>query len=213
MCGIFASSDQATLDKLAVLNSSRGSASWSVTALFESLTTKLYQRIRIRKLGKYHKFDTFSDHTYFIGHIQAPTSGVTSSATIHPANIGKSSLWHNGIIKTKGIDKDTTDPEKRWDTFLLLEGYLLAKDNDRQQYLSNIAGSFACLLFHNGKLSAFRNDRSPLFIDAKLNISSVEFKGSKALEPNIVWEFDFESKTLINTLRFEGSQPLYYIPE
>jgi hypothetical protein len=137
---------------------------------------------------------------YIVAHSQAPT---TESKNIHPAVYGDSLLWHNGIVKQKELTPGT------WDTVWLLENIL----NYDWGWLSNVDGTFACVMYRDGNLYVFRNEISPLFIDSHFNISSTKFDGSYSLTPNVVWKLNFDTKLLDAVGYFTTKENPYYIPE
>jgi hypothetical protein len=135
---------------------------------------------------------------FFIAHSQAPTS---NASNIHPASYGGALLWHNGIIKQKTLEDGV------WDTQWMLTQIV----DYGWSALSRVDGSFACVMYNEGKLYAFRNEISPLFVDNNLNISSTKFDSSYPITPNFVWEFDMEWKMLRNIAHFETFENPYYM--
>lgn len=121
-----------------------------------------------------------NDIVYNIGHIQSPTS---NSSNKHPAEFNGLHLWHNGIIKPTTLREFDKDP-KAWDTLSLLE-IIYQHGLD---ILSQIDGSFACILKLSDRLFVFRNEMAPLFINSDLDISSLKYSGMNPLEANIIFE-------------------------
>ena len=173
MCGIFVSTNRTTFLALGKANANRGSYSHSIAEVkFDGTITSLR-----KDLGPLNEESVSSDAELYIGHVQAPTSadGFTPE-NIHPATIDSTFLWHNGIILPPGMKvlHETLSSTANWDTKLLLEYFNKGYD------LSEIDGSFACVMINENGIFAFRNAISPLFYD-KCNISSVPFKGATLL--------------------------------
>lgn len=121
-------------------------------------------------------------------HLQAPTC---EESLPHPASHRNTLLWHNGIIKPEGCEMLRNDsevyhnPDESWDTQLLVN-YLAAHPmhtDEAMEMLSNLPGSFACILAYDGMLLAFRNAISPLFTNGE-DLSSVRVDSAYAsIEP------------------------------
>ena len=135
--------------------------------------------------------------SYYLGHSQAPTTQITS---IHPSQCGDNLLWHNGIVKARGLPPDT------WDTEWMVDNISKSGYN----ILSDIDGAFACILYKDKKFYAFRNEISPLFVDQDLNISSTKFDNSSSIDPNIVFELNFEKKCMIPVDSFTTKENPYW---
>ena len=180
MCGIFISSIKDTFIELGASNSNRGSYSYSITdcALGGGINS-IHQG-----LGVLDETKIPGEFGILIGHVQAPTSSDGfNPENIHPAKYENSYLWHNGMILPPGMDvlKTSLNKELNWDTKLLVE--YIEKGND----LSDIEGSFACVLLNEKGLFIFRNQLSPLFYRG-LNFSSVPFEGSKMIPPGVIYK-------------------------
>lgn len=195
MCAIVGSKSKATLKYLLEINAYRGQLSHSLAALDERSNIETL----IRQPGSVPDtlIDNFPDTSYYIGHIQAPT---TESRSIHPAAFDECYLWHNGIVKQKEI------PAGTWDTEWILKGILA----DGFDFLSTVNGTFACVAYIDKKLYVFRNEISPLFVDDELNISSTKFDGSRSLDPNVVFEIDLHQMILVEETRFETKENPYF---
>lgn len=202
MCAITASFSKVTLQELYKLNSYRGELSYS-------LGTFNYRNVSILEIlsQKAGKMDESvirnipaTKGSYFVAHSQAPT---TNTNNIHPAIIQQDGgmLWHNGIIKQKELPKDT------WDTEWLLKQIL---DNG-WEILSDIDGTFACIMYYDNNLFVFRNEISPLFVDNKLNISSTKFENSTLLPPNLVFKINLKDKLLEEVSIFKTKENPYYL--
>lgn len=205
MCSIVASFDKEKLKELYVSNSYRGQLSYSLCRFFPNEKQKrvelgaLYQDEGIMPMGLIEMAHS-TEESFFVAHSQAPT---TDTKNIHPAAYGNAMLWHNGIIKQKSISEGT------WDTLWLLEQIT----NYGWSSLSRIDGTFACVMYIDSKLYAFRNEISPLFIDINLNISSTKFPRSESLKPNIVFEINIVDKKFDPVAYFTTHENPYYIPE
>lgn len=170
MCGIFAALNKADLLKLATANAYRGQHSFSITGFNltkEKRTTNPKLGEVIRRIGKF-SLDGIPDYDFYVGHIQAPTSGASKDlSTVHPAQIEKhrpALLWHNGIIKEHECNRlrDKQRIDEQWDTMLLLREVEFSGqciDN-----LSEINGSFACVAFLWDNIYVFRNAIAPMFM-------------------------------------------------
>lgn len=195
MCALVGSFSTAVLQQLVDLNSYRGQLSYSIcsfdTASKVQVLTTDYGVMPPYLLGSFPKA------AYYVGHTQAPT---TESKNIHPAINGSAMLWHNGIIKQKELPPDV------WDTEWLLDGIL----NNGFKFLSEVNGTFACILHKDDRLFVFRNEISPLFVDDELNLSSTTFEDSNSLESNIVFEVDIKSTKLVKVDEFKTKENPYF---
>lgn len=202
MCAIVGSFSKDKLQELYKLNSYRGESSYSFSA-FDRTREPMLQYVYKHK-GKMpddyiNSTYQYNDKTYFIAHSQAPT---TDTDNIHPAVYGNAMLWHNGIIKQKEITSGT------WDTAWLLEKII----DYGWSSLSDIDGTFACIMYYGNELFVFRNEISPLFVDSDLNISSTKFDGSISLNPNVVYKLNLEHEFYEPVAYFETKENPYYIP-
>ena len=210
MCGIFASFDKNKFIELSQLNAYRGSQSSSVVHFDPDSGVASVNR----NPGYLDPFRVQESY-YKIGHLQAPTTDADATKSIHPAgmNYDTNLLWHNGIIKdfdVKRLQAKHRTSEK-WDTMLLL--WEIQDGEFWLNNLSQINGSFACVYAEGDALYLFRNEISPLFIDADLNISSVKFDGSTSLVPNCVHMVDFETRTLMEIGSFHTLENPYFFAE
>lgn len=208
MCSIIGSFEPKMLVHLYEINSYRGTHSHSVTVYDHRNKKILYCDKQLGTIDERQLMNitrTFPGK-YYIVHSQAPTTENTSTKSIHPAIFHNSEardmslLWHNGILKSKTINtlREATGIDSTWDTELLLH-YMVYKGK-----LSEVDGSFACLMYHMGDIYMFRNEISPLFIDFEMNISSTMFEigagdGGKAIDvkPNTVFKLDLHNKSSI----------------
>jgi glutamine phosphoribosylpyrophosphate amidotransferase len=189
MCSIIGSFSKEKIVDLVKLNLYRGQHSYSYSYYNPEDNT-----IQVtRGLGEI-LVDSINIPTghYCIAHMQAPTTENKDINSVHPAQMGSSFLWHNGIIKSKWIEKrkeyievsEYPNRNNSWDTFLILRQYL------EEGHLNNIDGTFSCVYYSPMEgLQLFRNEISPLFIDKDHNISSTKFDFSSPLNPNIIWNF------------------------
>ena len=195
MCAIIGSFNKNKMISLFELNAYRGELSNSISSFNnDGVVQNLNQYF-----GKFNEehLNEHSEDMFYIGHSQAPT---TNTNNIHPANIDNSLLWHNGIIKQKDLTENV------WDTEWLLKKIL----QQGWSILSEIDGSFACVLYKENKLYIFRNEISPLFIDEDLNISSTKFEGSDSIESNTVFELNLYSKSITNIETFTTKENPYF---
>jgi hypothetical protein len=202
MCAIFGSYDLEKLKDLYVLNKYRGELAYSL-ACFEYKNEKVVNQLlwSERKPFPEDTWELLKDMKgYFVAHIQAPT---TDTEEIQPSVFDNSLLWHNGIIKQKELE------EGEWDTRYLHKSYLKYSD----AVLSDMNGTFACVLYKSYNLYVFRNEISPLYFDDNLNISSTEFEGSKSLPPNHVFRYNFITKKLKSVGEFTTKENPYFIAE
>ncbi len=207
MCSIIASHSKDKLKELAELNAYRGQHSHSVYVIQD------YEiKYKHRGLGPLKLDDHFLPDGYIIAHQQAPTTSNKKESTIHPAQIGKHLLWHNGIIKEsyvkvmqKGLESSCT-----WDTKLLLQELI----NYETPY--KVDGTFSCIWYDGAEMMVFRNEISPLFYDKYMNISSTKFKDSMSLEPNMIHFLTYDEElnlTLQSGPTFETVENPYYFGE
>lgn len=222
MCAITGSFNYQMLMHLYELNSYRGTHSHSVSVYDYRNKKMIYVdrdlgELQPIKLGNICR--TFPG-CYYIVHSQAPTTENDSRYSIHPASFAHnecqdtSLLWHNGILKPSTIRflKTETGIDTTWDTQLLLN-YMISKGN-----LSQVDGSFACLMYHMGEMYMFRNEISPLFIDFDMNISSTEFptnpvEGGKSfiIKPNHVFKLDLFNRQSIIESTFSTKNSPYLL--
>lgn len=183
MCSIIGSFSRDKIKQLAELNAYRGQHSHSVYVFDEDNYDVIYSH---RGLGTLDLDQHKLPKGYIVVHQQAPTTDNKDENSIHPAQIGKHLLWHNGIVKAEAI-KDLQyrfDSTATWDTRLILLS-MIYTDN-----VENIDGTFSCLYYDGNKLMLFRNEISPMFYDLDGNISSTKFENSISLPPNVVWQFN-----------------------
>jgi glutamine phosphoribosylpyrophosphate amidotransferase len=206
MCSIVGSFKKEKLIELCKLNVHRGQTSHSIS-YFDIVTGEI-SVIRGEGPINYDHIN-FEPLTYCIVHMQAPTQQETK--TIHPAYYDGRFLWHNGILKQTYVDslKSELNEVCNWDTFLMLKSLV---ETDKKS-LNNFDGSFACLLYDNEKLYAFRNEIAPLYYDANMNISSTSFSGSKALNPNSIYHMDFNFQTFFKIKNFTTVMNPYFFAE
>ena len=194
MCSIICSYDKDTFIEIAKANKSRGNLTHSVYSFDYQGNMKTMRRSEGPLDYSYVK--SLPDNHYYVGHTQAPTSKhEKGSSTIHPANIENYYLWHNGIVKQRNINKGVWDTE--WLTQLLY--------NEGFQALSNVDGSFACVLYRDPcELYVFRNDIAPLFFDENMNISSIKLSSHYfALPSNYVFKLNLIRKTKTVVAQFK----------
>jgi hypothetical protein len=202
MCAIIGSFSKEKLEELHKLNSYRGESSYSFGA-FDYIQPTMVQYVykHAGKMPDDYIATTYqyNESTYYIAHTQAPT---TDTDNIHPATYGNAMLWHNGIIKQKSMSPGT------WDTAWLLEQIL----DYGWGSLSNVDGTFACIIYYSNDLYVFRNEISPIFYDSELNFSSTKFEGSISLPPNTVFKLDLRHKIIDPVAYFKTKENPYYIP-
>ncbi len=204
MCAIIGSQNNDRLRALWKLNSPRGSHSHSF-AQFELKTGKISLQQSLGEMQT-ENLSVRKGH-YGVGHCQAPTSEA-SRAAIHPARLGDSLLWHNGLIKSREINRlqKTLQTNESWDTALILETL------SRNQDLSDIDGSFACLWYHEGKICVFRNELCPLYFNpTNFDLSSMPFDSGDLLAPHVIWTLDFEQGRLVAGTKFSTKENPYVI--
>jgi len=223
MCSIIGSFEPKMLVHLYELNSYRGTHSHSIT-VYDYRNKKIsYIDRQLGELDEKQLNTVTSSFSgcYYIVHSQAPTTENTDDTSIHPARMhhkevrDTSLLWHNGILKPKTINmlRENTGLGTTWDTQLLLQHMI------NNESLSDIDGSFACLMYHTGELYMFRNEISPLFIDFDMNISSTIFEipageafGSAfSISPNRVFKLDLYNKATIIQSTFTTKNSPYLL--
>lgn len=215
MCGIVGSYSIDALIELFELNKNRGQHSWS---LFE-INIKERSVSGVRGKGAFDKNlagGLSIGDFYYIGHCQAPTNGKSFETNTHPAQSGSGYLFHNGILKSQYVKilKHTLRSECNWDTKLLLEYLTVPENKILFERLSEVDGSFACVLLQQEKNPhIFRNATSPLYIDKNLNLSSNSFYGSEMLHAGKVFEMDLESRGLRLTTTFDNIDKPFFIQE
>lgn len=182
MCSIIGSFSKQRLHDLSKLNAYRGSHSHSVYAITENTIDYSHRGYGLLNVPD-HSISQI-DGRYFVAHQQAPTTA--DMTHMHPAQIGKSLLWHNGIIKEDEIKRlqDKYGCLAEWDTHLLLK-HIIDTGN-----VNDINGTFSCVLHHNDEWFIFRNEISPMFISDTGDISSTKFAGSTSIPPNIIFKMN-----------------------
>ncbi len=186
MCSISGSYDNDELQRLIKLNSHRGTHSHSI--LWYAPVNECMIDL-VRGFGPPPSNINIPDDTYVLVHQQAPTTENRDVNSIHPAQLGKQLLWHNGIVKPLEIERlqNELQMDSSWDTMLLLKR-LLNNPGEEGRGLSGIDGSFACVWYDgDGTLYAFRNEIAPLFYNGNHSISSTAFPGSLPLPAGKIW--------------------------
>lgn len=183
MCGIVASFDKERLIALFKANESRGGFSWSIATIDPVMLTIVIRRFQ----GKvdYKFLEALPEGYFYAGHTQAPTNGLNNTSGIHPAESDGYYLFHNGILRSEYLSrlKQDLSLETNWDTEVLLNK-TIRSSKFRASELTDVEGSFACLLLYGGNMPRlFRNATSPLFMNSELDISSVDIRGNDAFEP------------------------------
>lgn len=207
MCSIVGSFKKDKLIELCELNSYRGQHSHSIS-YFDIVTGE----ISVQRFGGPVDYVNIQQKplVYMVVHMQAPTTEGDPKANIHPAYYDGKFLWHNGILKQTYIQqlKTKLDEVCNWDTFLMLK--TIARDRNN---INDLDGSFSCLMYDNEKLYIFRNEISPMFYDAELNISSTGFKGSRPTPPNQIHHMDFNFSSLFAVENFITRFNPYFIED
>lgn len=215
MCAIFGSFNRDKFFELAELNSYRGKHSFSVST-FDKETGRM--KTCYKQFGLFNTNAVPDDDVYYVGHIQAPTTVSKDTTSIHPSVYNNKYLWHNGILKADCISDmqevflaykaaghmHLGDHNEDWDTALLNMWI------DQDRLLDDIDGTFSCLRYADGKITLFRNEISPMFVDGELNISSTKFDGSVKTKPNTVLEMKLDSNELVEMYSFQTKDNPYY---
>ena len=202
MCSIVGSNSRERLAQLAELNEYRGTHSHSLF-IFNEENELIYD---YRGFGALVLSDHVPGGAYYIAHQQAPTTEAKSVQAIHPANVDNALLWHNGIIKADDVKRlqELHETDEQWDTKLLLSHYMETSS------LSDIDGTFACVMWKDYEFRIFRNEISPLFYNEQGDISSTKFENSLPIPPNKVLTFD-PSRVTFNVLsEFTTKENPYY---
>jgi len=124
-------------------------------------------------------------NTYFIGHLQSPTS---TTFSFHPAEqvtteSQRHYLWMNGQMDSLAHQKYKKDGILPWDTGLFLDNFI---SEGVVSSLNSFQGSFACLYLVEGQgLYAFRNAIAPLYYKGS-SLCSVSFDDARKLDKNIL---------------------------
>lgn len=205
MCSIIGSFKKDTIIGLCELNAYRGQHSHSIS--YYNIETNQITSI-VKNLGVIN-YDDISpkENEYCIVHMQAPTTGLSNNLnSVHPAIEDLDVLWHNGIIKEKEIER----LQKKYDTYVKWDTYILLKHMIFEGTPDNIDGTFSCLWFDSYRLYLFRNEIAPMFIDDDFNISSTKFANSNPTEPNAVLLFEPGLKRLVPILNFNTVENPYY---
>lgn len=207
MCSIVGSFKRNKLIELCELNAYRGQHSHSIS-YYDIVTGE----ISVQKYEGKVDYSIIEQKplVYMIVHMQAPTGEGDPKGNIHPAYHDGKFLWHNGILKQTYVEqlKEQLDEVCSWDTFLMLK--TISRD---RKNINNLDGSFSCLMYDKEKLYIFRNEISPMFYDAELNISSTGFKGSLPTPPNQIHHMDFNFSSLFAIENFITRFNPYYIED
>lgn len=198
MCAIFTSFSKDKLKELHKINAYRGELSYSL-ASFKASNDNVQLQVLFKDQGKLPEdlIDHMPESDFYVAHIQAPTS---ETSNIHPAVESRSLLWHNGIVK------QSTLTDNQWDTQYILDQVI----DYGWSALSRIDGTFACIMYHENNLFAFRNEISPLFIDQNLNISSTNFNLSNPMLPNTIYKLDCYRLALDEIATFSTAENPYF---
>lgn len=202
MCSIIGSYKKEMVKSLVELNQHRGNFSWSIT--LGNMTIKNFGEFDFEKLNSMNK------EGYLISHIQAPTGGMIEDVDrIHPTEINKTKLWHNGLITPRGIRElqKKTYSDNMFDTKLLHK----AIDEFGFEVLSSIEGLFSCLYFDGNDYFIFRTKHGKLYIDNELNLSSERFENSKCINYDTIYKLDFSKKRIENIESFKTKRYNYII--
>lgn len=201
MCSIVGAWTKDDVIDLCKLNEYRGQHSHSVS-YYNPDTGELV----VRKASGALDYDTIKipHNNYCVVHMQAPTDEING---MHPARAGNRYLWHNGIVKQSNIPalQQLTGSNSTWDTELILQAYIKDAKN-----LSQVDGTFSCLLYAAGDLFLFRNEISPMFFDRTLCISSTKFEGSYPTDPNVILYMDMHDSTLVGGTTFKTANNPYF---
>lgn len=111
MCGIWSSKRRSMFEVLAEANAARGTFATGVMLL------KGQKHATIKKQGiiDFNKLTLDEESEYFIGHAQAPTSGVRQweLGTSHPFETKSWAVVHNGVLTNFEQLKDAYSPKHR----------------------------------------------------------------------------------------------------
>lgn len=199
MCAIIASFNIHTFNELYQLNSYRGNLTHSIAKFTNDHLGNIKHTSLVRAQGEMPPLKE-DEGLYYVGHSQAPT---TQHSFIHPAVYGKAMLWHNGIIKQKELKVNAWDTE-----------WMLHRIYDYGfRTLSDMDGTFACMMYNGSELFIFRNEISPLFYNDQLDFSSTKFKGSEPLPPNSVFKLGIKDKKMIKITEFTTKENPYFFME
>ena len=193
MCSIVVSYTKNVLQHLIQLNAYRGTEKYAAFVHGD-----MFQ-------GSSMMPETLQCDKFTVVHHQAPTHPRSES---QPAQIGENFLFHNGIIKQRGLKKiaDEIGIDSEWDTKILCA----IASNRRWDLLSDVDGTFACIARIDYEWFVFRNDLAPMFVDVHLNMSSTKFDGSIAIPANKVFKLD--GFQLAEVATFTTFDSVYYIP-
>ena len=217
MCAIVGSFSPVRFVELMKLNMYRGSFSFSVTVMDNTLISNTSKSLGQFNSDIFFKDLPISKSYYYLGHIQAPTGGLVKDINrVHPAQVDSFKFLHNGIIKSKEVKRlqSETSSGNKWDTYLMLYYLYQKRIENIGKTLSEIDGSFACaLLKENDFFYIFRNPPGILFVDKELTISSTKFKGSEILEENKIFSLDLINKRMNEIQTFTSKSDPYYLGE
>lgn len=204
MCGIIGSFSKNKIIELTKINSTRGNKTFSLSVLnVDCEILRCVKEIGNFSESVFNEIDNLhNQELYYILHIQSPTKVTNiTTQTIHPAIYDDNYLWHNGMIieRNMNVIKEKYEYQSDWDTGLILKMVTSSFDN-----LTEIEGSFGCLLLKNNNLSIFRNNIIPMYCDDDLNISSAEFENSTKIHSNTVYGIDLKNKRLNHLKEFKN---------
>ncbi len=208
MCGIVGSFDIEKVKSLVEEVKKRGTVAFSLSAFdIETLASIIIENhpgvITAGDVAKFyweHHDKVLSGQTFYIAHMQSPTSSDEYSyhpATLHPSLHSSEAypalLWHNGmadnVFHQTLKDKDGKLP---WDTLYLLEQIRM---KGPEKALTEFQGSFACFFSHPREegVFVFRNAISPMFFDKKTwTFCSIPFQDSEKLPANEIFHLTID---------------------
>lgn len=189
MCSIIGSFSKDKIKELVALNQHRGNFSYSIS-LIDTNTNEIKEQVKEFTEFDFEILDKCyeSKEIYYLCHVQAPTGGLVKEFNrIHPTQHDGTWMWHNGIIKPRGIK----DLQKHLETDITFDTQLLHESLNTQFSLSDVEGLFACAYLTEDGLFLFRSKHAKLYIDEDLNISSEQFDGSKCINFDTIYKVNF----------------------
>jgi glucosamine 6-phosphate synthetase-like amidotransferase/phosphosugar isomerase protein len=205
-------------------NTERGDFGAGVLMLKNKYGHETYKKFGIINFDKDILLDEDNTNKYFIGHVQAPTSGERqwSYDTSHPFFSLNWAVVHNGVLTNEDkLRKDLPWDENPVDTSLIVNILETLTEtsgtlNNTQQYdiicktLSKLEGTFALAITYLPTNTVYIvRQGSVLHFDDKGNFSTIPGDTFKVVPEGVV--FKLKGKKWVEVGPFKGNSPFIFV--